>query len=527
MMTLIGDILRRDARLFARKAGIIEGEKTFTFGELNGRANMLANGLMSLGLKKGDRVAFMGNNCHEFVEYYFGLAKAGLVAVPVNARFSAEEAAHLVNHSESIAFIHTAELEATATKMRKDTPGVRLMISTGEGAAGVYSYESVLSEASDIEPQAEVAADDVALIMYTSGASGLPKGVITTFGNIMANTNTMCLETRVVPEDVNLLVMPLYHSGGYWPTLTFAYRGATNILMSHFDVEEVLSAIEKHRITFLNLVPTMLLRIVSHPGLSFYNLESLRLIMYAGAPIPLKQLKRAMGILGPHRFYNSLGCTEASGNLISFPTTDHALDGPMAAKLGSVGKDAMGVEISIVDEQGNEIAPGQTGEIIGRGANIAKGYLKMPEETEQVFRNGWLHTGDLGYRDEDGYVFVVDRKKDIIISGGENVASREVEEVLHQHPAVREATVIGVPDEEWGEAVKAVVALQPDLAGTVTEAELIDFCKARLAGYKKPRSVDFVAELPKNAAGKIDKAGLKRLYKDAHSKEHRDKPTVT
>jgi long-chain acyl-CoA synthetase len=241
--------------------------------------------------------------------------------------------------------------------------------------------------------------------------------------------------------------------------------------------------------------------------------------MYAGAPIPLEQLKKAMRILGSHRFYNSLGSTEASGNLLSFPTTEHALDGPKAKKLGSVGKDAVGVEIAIVNKQGNEMPPGKVGEIIGRGDNITQGYWKMPRETAEVFKNGWLYTGDMGYRDEDGYVFVVDRKKDIIISGGENVASREVEEVLYQHPAVQEATVIGVPDEEWGEAVKAVVVLKPGSAETVGEADLIEFCKTRLAGYKKPRSVDFIDELPKNAAGKIDKAQLKRFYKEKFGKD--------
>ena len=513
-MMLIGDMLRRDARLYARKAAIIDGDKKLAFGELNLRANRLANGLSSLGLKKGDRIAFMGNNCHEFVEYYFALAKAGFVAVPVNSRFSAEEAAYLVNHSESTAFIYTGEIEATAGKTLKSAPGVRLAVSTGGASGSVRAYEDILFGASDAEPSSTIEAGDIALIMYTSGATGLPKGVITTFGNIMANTNTMSLETRSVHEDVNLLVMPLYHSGGYWPTMTHAYRGATNILMSRFDVEAVLKVIEEYKVTFINLVPTMLLRIVSHPDLSSYNLESLRFIMYAGAPIPIEQLKNAMRVLGPRRFYNSLGCTEAAGNLISFPTTDHALEGPMASKLGSVGKDAMGVEIRVVDSSGNELPAGKPGEIIGRGANIAKGYLKMPEETADVFRDGWLYTGDIGYRDEEGYIFIVDRKKDIIISGGENVSSHEVEEALCQHPAVLEVAVIGVPDREWGEAVKAVVAVKPGFEGLVGETELIEFCRTRLAGYKKPRSVDFVAELPRNAASKVDKAGLKKAYRE-------------
>jgi acyl-CoA synthetase (AMP-forming)/AMP-acid ligase II len=516
-MILIGDMLRRDAKLYSKKVGIIDGERSLTYGELNNRANRLANALAALGMKKGDRIAFMGNNCHQFVEYYFGLAKAGFVTVPVNARFSPAEAAYIVNHSESIAFICTGEVEETTEKMKPDTPGVRWFISTGKVRGDVLSYEDMLNQAPGEEPREDVGPDDVAMIMYTSGATGLPKGVITTQRNIMANTNTMVLELRIVHEEVNLLVMPLYHNGGFWPTMAQMHRGATNILLSHFDLETLLKTIEEKKVTLLNLVPTMLLRIVSHPNLSRYNLESLRLIMYAGAPIPTEQLKNAMRILGPHRFYNSLGCTEASGNLLSFPAKDHALEGPMASKLGSVGKDAWSVEIAIVDEEGKELPAGKTGEIVGRGDNITLGYLKMPEETAEVYKNGWLHTGDMGYRDEDGYVFVVDRKKDIIISGGENVASREVEEVLYQHPAVREAAVIGVPDKEWGEAVKAVVSQKA--ASSVTEADLIDFCRARLAGYKKPRSIDFVEELPKNAAGKIDKAKLKQFYKENYGKD--------
>ena len=520
-MMLIGDMLFRDARLFSQKVGLIDADERFTYSELNKRANRLTHVLSGLGMEKGDKIAFMGNNCHQFVEYYFALAKGGFVSVPVNARFSSDEASYIINHSESIALIFTEELGETVAKMRKSTHGIRWVISTGREGEGILSYEKILNEASDEEPRQEVRPDDVAMIMYTSGATGLPKGVITTQRNIMANTNTMCLELRIVPEDITVLVMPLYHNGGLWPTMSMIYRGGMNILLPHFDLETMLKTIEEKRVTFLNLVPTMLLRMVSHSNLSTYNFESLRLIMYAGAPIPLEQLKRAMRILGPHRFYNSLGCTEASGNLISFPTTEHALEGPMASKLGSVGKDAMGVQIAIVDEQGKELPPGKIGEIIGRGDNITQGYWKMPEETGEVFKNGWLYTGDMGYRDEDGYIFIVDRKKDIIISGGENVASREVEEVLYRHPAVWEATVIGVPDEEWGEAVKAVVVLKPNFAETVEEANLIEFCRTRLAGYKKPRSIDFVGELPKNAAGKIDKARLKSLYKERYEEEHR------
>ncbi len=518
-MILIGDMLRRSAKLYSRKTAIIEDPLRFTYDEVNRRVNRLANGLLRLGLKKGDKVAFMGNNCHEFVEYYFALAKCGFVSVPVNARFSGDEAAYILNHSDTAALIYTEALEETVNNMRNTTPAVRWFISTGNTAGDVLSYETILNEASDEEPKQKLTLNDIALIMYTSGATGVPKGVVTSHGNIMSNTNTMCLELKIVHEDITVLVMPLFHNGGLWPTMSQVYRGGTTILMSSFAVETMLRTIDAEKVTFLNLVPTMLIRIVTHPNLPVYNLESLRLIMYAGAPIPLEQLKKAMKVLGPHRFYNSLGCTEASGNLLSFPTTDHALEGPMATKLGSVGKDAMNVEVNIVDEKGNALPTGKVGEIIGRGDNITHGYWKMPEETAEVFKDGWFHTGDLGYRDEDGYVFVVDRKKDVIITGGENVASREVEEILYQHPAVREATVIGIPDQEWGEAIKAVVVIHSDAVGKVREPDLIEFCKSRLAGYKKPRSVDFMDELPKNAAGKIDKAKLKSLYREKLDRE--------
>ena len=240
------------------------------------------------------------------------------------------------------------------------------------------------------------------------------------------------------------------------------------------------------------------------------------MIMYAGAPIPLHQLKEAMGILGPHRFYTGLGATEAgTGGMLSLTTAEHALafDGPLADKLGSVGRDSMGMEVKIVDDNGMELPVRKVGEIIAKGDEIALGYWKMPEETFQTFKDGWLHTGDLGYRDEDAYVFLVGRKKDIIISGGENISSLEVEETISQHPAVAEVAVIGVPDELWGEAVKALVVLKPPYQSKITEQEIISYCKERLAGYKSPKSVNFLTELPKNSAGKILKGELKKWYK--------------
>jgi acyl-CoA synthetase (AMP-forming)/AMP-acid ligase II len=513
-MMLPGEILRRNSRLFSKKIGLVDDRKQFSYGEINERVNRLGNALRELGLEQGDKIAIMAENCHQFVETYFAIAKAGLVVVPVNARFSAEEASYIINHSDSVAFIFQKQLTSILRNLWEMIPKVKHIISIGKGQQGVHSYEALLANSTDKEPEVEIHPDDTMMIMYTSGATGIPKGVITSHGNIMANTNTMTLETRIVPEDITLLVMPLYHNGGFWPTFSHFYRGATVILLSRFDAENVMKMVEKHRVTFLNLVPTMLMRIIHHPDISKYNLQTLRLIMYAGAPIALKQLQDAMEILGSHRFYSGLGSTEASGCMISFPTTEHTLVGPLSEKLASVGRDGIGIEIKIVDESGNDLPIGEAGEIIARGDNVAKGYWKMPEETSETFRNGWLYTGDIGYRDEDGYIFIVDRKKDIIISGGENVSSSEVEEVLYQHPSVAEAAVIGLPDDEWGEAVKAVISLRPKYNGKVTGEEIINFCKSRLAGFKRPKSVEILDALPKNAAGKITKQELRKRYRE-------------
>jgi long-chain acyl-CoA synthetase len=528
-MMVVGDILRRNAKIYSKKVGLIDGNKSFTYKGINERTNRLSNAMRNLGLKKGDKVAFMANSCHQFVEAFFAVAKAGLIIVPINARFSSEEASYIVNHSDSVAFIYQAELEEVAKKIRKSIPKVRHIITSGEGDENVNSYEVLLMDASYEEPEEEIEPDDVMMIMYTSGATGNPKGVLASQRNIMANTNTMTIELRIVPEDINLLVMPLYHNGGFWPTMTSFYSGALVILLPRFDLDNVLQLVDKENVTFLNLVPTMLLRIVSHPNLSKYNLNSLRLIMYAGAPISIEQLKKAMRILGAHRFYTSLGCTEANGQLLSFPTKEHALDGPLSEKLGSVGRDGIGVEVKIVDESGNELPSGKVGEIIASGDNIALGYWKMPQETAETFRNGWLYTGDMGYRDEDGYVFVLDRKKDIIISGGENISSSEVEGVIYQHPGVEEVAVIGIPDEEWGEAVKAIISLKPQYKDKVKEQDIIDFCKTSLAGYKKPKSVEFLDELPKTSAGKIAKGELKRSYREEYfsDPDNRDKKQKT
>ena len=319
---LIGDMLRRDAKLYGKKIGLIDGEKKFSYSELNHRVNRLANGFVRFGLEKGNRVAVMANNCHEFVEAYFAIAKVGLVIVPVSTRLSPDEMSYIMGHSDSSVLIYDEEFQKDIDEIRKDIPQVKYFLCIRKGReGGGDDYESFLQKSSEDEPKTQTSLNenDMVMIMYTSGATGKPKGVMTSHRNIMANTMTLSFEHRIVPEDITLLVMPLYHNGGLWPTMVHFYRGGRVILLERFDVETVLNLVEKEKVTFLNLVPTTLIRLISHPDLGKYDLDSLRTIMYAGAPIALSKIREAMQKLGEHRFYTGLGSTEASGSMLSLP----------------------------------------------------------------------------------------------------------------------------------------------------------------------------------------------------------------
>lgn len=506
----VGDILRANARNRAGKIGLIEGERSFTYSEINSRANRLARALMRLGLVQGERVAVLLRNCHQYVECYFGLAKAGLVIVPVNIGLSAAEAAQVISQAEASACIFGDEQAEMIATMRPLIPSVRQFVTIGAGQSGVSSYEVLLTAENDAEPEANVTRDDLAMVMFTSGTTNAAKGVTATHRNILTNTNTMTLELRIVSEDVTLLFMPLFHNGGMWPLMTHFYRAGTVVLQPRFQEAPVLAAIARHRVTVLNVVPTMLMRLFEYPDFAGADLSSLRLVMHGGGPIGPGLLKKTMETFGATRIYTSLGCTEANGMLTSYPTQDHALEGPLATKIGSVGRDAIGVEIRIVDEDGLEKATGEIGEILARGDNISNGYWQMPTETAATFKDGWLHVGDMAYRDSDGFIFIAGRKKDIVISGGENISAAEVEGVVGQYPGVREVAVIGVPDEKWGEVVMALIALHPGTKGD--EQALRDFCQPRLAGFKRPKHIAFVDDFPRTALGKIAKAELKKMY---------------
>lgn len=515
---VIGDIPRRNAKLYPRKIALKFKDHAYTFYEFNERVNRLASGLVHLGLKKGERVGVLERNCPEYIELYFATAKSGSVIVPISPRLSQDEFVFLMKDAGVKALVTGEEFMEMSRSSRQTLDELKHLIVLGDcGNEGFHSYEKLISAMSPAESDVEVAEKDLFLIMYTSGTTGRPKGVMSTHKNYIANTINMTLELRIQYRDVTLLVMPLYHNGGLWPTLVHYYQGGRIILQRRFEESAVLKAIEEEHVTTFNLVPIMLIRLLEHEDLDKYDWKSLRLIFYGGAPMPISVLKRALKCFG-NRLMTGLGLTEASGGILFLQPEDLCLEGPKerVRRLGSVGRDAMNVITRIIDEDGEDVKPGEVGEVIVKGDNVMKGYWNLPDETAKAIRDGWLHTGDLVTMDEEGYVFVVDRAKDIIISGGENISSKEVEDVLYSHPDVLEAAVIGIPDERWGEAVHAVVVRKP---GAKLKGEaLVEYCKQNLASFKKPQSIEFMEALPRNILGKVEKDKLKERFWNSYSK---------
>lgn len=513
-MQTLKEMINGNAQKYPDKIAFIFENKSYTFKEVNQRINRLINALADLGVGKGDRVGILACNCSQCFEV-FGLAKAGRVCVPLNYRSVGRELAYLINNSEINTLILENEFVDVVSSIRHELDGVRNFICLDAALENMMGYEQLISRFPPNEPTDEVEADDPCVLFYSSGTTGRPKGAIHTHKSLIAETRVPY--RALGSNDIALCVMPFFHVGGSAAHMfpAFAY-GATIVIHKKFDETLVLEAIEKEKVTYVFLVPAMIIRLLEHPNLSQYDLSSLRTIAYTGAPMPIEALKRGIGCFG-QVFIQMLGQTETL-NLTVLKKEDHKLEGsPKETKrLESTGKPFREGEIRIVDEQGHDVPIGVPGEIIARSDRMMKGYWKLPKETRETIRDGWLHTGDVGKMDEDGYIYLVDRKKDMIISGGENIYSREVEEVLYMHPAVLEAAVVGVPDEKWGESVKAVVVLKQGAAAS--EEEIIDFCKGYLASYKKPKSVEFWDNLPKTGSGKIKKNEIREGYWEGYEK---------
>ncbi len=510
----IGKLLTKSARTFPKNLAMAYGSRELTYAEFNVRVNRLANGLRRLGVQLGDNVAVLMYNCPEMLEAMFACFKAGCGTIPINFRLHPREFAFIINHSEARVAIISSEFNEAIIDIRNDLKQVAHIITLSEARDPFLDYEGVLSGEADQFEEAEVVPDDVAWLFYTSGTTGQPKGAMLTHRNLLGMTMNFYADMcpGFGPNDVALHAAPLSHGSGCY-ALPNIGKAAANVILEakSFDPEQVLKAIETYRVTNMFAAPTMIKLLVDSPAVDRYDHSSLKALNYGGAPMLVDDLIQAMEKLGPC-LVQLYGQAESPMTITYLSHDDHRLHGDtdQMKRLASAGIPRTDVEMRIVDADDNELPPGEMGEIVTRSDLVMKGYWRDPEATAETLRNGWLHTGDMGYIDESGYLFLMDRSKDLIISGGENVYPREIEEVIVQHPAVREVAVIGVPDPVWGESIKAVVSLVSER--TVTEAKLIDFCTNHIARYKRPKSVDFVEELPKNNYGKILKRELRAKY---------------
>jgi long-chain acyl-CoA synthetase len=510
----IGDLLVRSANKFANKLAVVSEKLSLSFRELNVRVNRLANSLLDSGLRKGDRIGVLVHNGHQFLELYFAAAKTGAVFCPYNNHFKQWELKDIIDYSTPRFLIVDRDYAEMVSALKPGLKSVEKYICLQKTSLpSMDDYETLIARSRGEEPNTKVLEDDVLSIIFTGGTTGKPKGAVRTHRHLMSNAVAGVIELKVDYDEKVMITFPMYHVACEDNIVRHSFMPNTFYIRREgaFNPEQVLAYISKERITRCQFVPTMIHSLLQAPNIKQYDLSSLRLILYAASVMPVELLKKALAVFSCG-FAQLYGQTESGPLTTVLKPEDHVLDRSekKLARLASCGRPVINYEIRIVDEHDHDVPIGEVGEIIGRSEAMMSGYWQMPEQTAQKLRNGWLHTGDLGKMDEDGYVYMVERKDDLIISGGVNVYPREIEEVLYAHPAVSEASVIGLPDEHWGEVVKAVIV--PKQGVQVTEAEIIEFCGRNLAGFKKPKSVEFWTELPKSPQGKILKKEIRKHY---------------
>lgn len=508
----LGIYLKRAAMWFPDRTAIVYEGHRFTYRQFNERVNRLANALLELGLKKGDRVALLSPNCHHLVEGDYACYKAGLVRVPLNARLSIPELIYMLNNSESSVLILGPEYVEEIGRSRNEIKTVKHYISILQKTSSMVDYEDLLSKASSGEVNVEVEAGDLCSLNYTSGTGGILKAAMGSHRNWICVAKKFLLnpDMEIQKDSVMCHVAPITHFSGTM-ILPFIMRGGCNLILRGFDVKLLLETIQKEKVTHLIAVPTLLNFVMAYPDLKTYDLSSIKTILYGASPMPVERIKQALEIFGAV-LIQGYGSTETANGITYLSKEDHMFEGDpkKLRRLASAGLPSPECEVRVVNEEGEDVKPGEVGEIIERGDDSMLGYWKAPELTAETLKDGWVYTRDMATVDEDGYVYIVDRKSDMIISGGFNIYPSEVENVLYTHPAVFEAAVVAVPDQLWGESVKAVVVLREGMKAT--EEELIELCKKHLASYKKPKSVEFVKELPKNPYGKILRRKVKEIY---------------
>ncbi len=506
-----GEILARWGRSRPDKVAFVCGERSVTYAEMDRRANAVANAFRRRGVAKGDRVGVLMGNDLEHVEVLLGAFRLGAVAVPISFRLAAPEAAFVMEDSGSSVLVVDDAFAATAAAVRRLVPGIRWVLVNGDdptrAGPGAESYAEAVAGADDSAPGVLVTEHDYACIMYTSGTTGRPKGALLNHFNLFMNSvNSLAAQHLFGDDEVWYGVLPLFHIGGLNGILCYLMLGATSVIvpLGRFDPAKAVDDLLEHQVTSCCFVQMQWNEVVDFLGDSRPPFTLRRIVW--GTSAAVVPLLEAMSRVFPGvPIYNFFGQTEMSSVTCVLPPED------FGAKIGSVGRPVMAVEARIVDEQLRDVAPGEVGEIVYRGPTVMQAYWGLPEATRDAFAGGWFHSGDLCRADDEGYIYVVDRKKDMIISGGENIYSAEVEAALLTHPGVAEVAVIGAPDEQWGETpVAVVVAADPGHPPTLED--LVEHCRERLASYKKPTVLMVVDALPRNAAGKVVKPELRQRF---------------
>ncbi len=496
--------LARAADRRGEAPALIDGETVITWHAYRDRVARLAGALAGMGVQAGDRVAVLSPNTHRLLESLFAALWAGGVAVPLNHRLAAPELAAQANDCTPVVLVVDPAFRSVAETLRARVPSLRHIIVADD------NYERLLTDAAPI-PDQGARGDDTAFIIYTGGTTGRAKGVMLTHANLWANTANALAAVPLDGDSTHLHVAPLFHVAAIARAVSATVLGTTQVLLAKFDPAAVLAAIQQHRVVIVLLVPTMLRVVADLPGFHDYDTASLRMIAYGASPIDETLLRRLIKLFPHVALFQAYGMTELSPTATQLGPEHHVFDGPNAGRLRSAGRAAMLAEVRVVDDADVEQPTGAVGEIVVRGPTVMKGYWNQPEVTAHTLRGGWMHTGDLGYLDADGFLFLVDRKNDMIISGGENVHTTEVENAVASHPAVADCAVIGIPDPRWGQVVHAVIVPRP--GETPDLAAIQAHCRALIAGYKIPRSLELrTAPLPLSGANKVLKSKLREEW---------------
>jgi acyl-CoA synthetase (AMP-forming)/AMP-acid ligase II len=512
--TSVGKILDRTLKKYRKRIAYKIGGRGFTYDEVGVSVNRLANGFLSLGLQKGDRVVLMTTNCIEYIFADFAAAKVGLVKVPLDVMISSRDIEYRIKDSEAKTVILDEFFYNKAGLFFKEYDFLKHVICVTDKkeilSKGVISYYQLLENSPSSNPDVEIDPDDLIAIMYTGGTTGASKGVMHTHKSYLSIVYSQLVEMEFGEDNVVLISAPLPHATGFM-LLPSLLKGGKIVVTSGFNPEEFFRTVQEEKITWSFMVPTMIYALLDHPKRREYDLRSLRTILYGAAPISPRRLEEAIKEMGPI-FMQGWAQMEIATQGTFFTKEQHvdAIKNNQRDRLKSCGMPAIICQLKIVDDNNKDVETRVVGELVVRGPHMMKGYWRKEEETKCTIVDGWIHSGDLGYMDEDGYIYLVDRKHDMIITGGLNVFSVEVENVLSQHPAVAETIVVGIPDEKWGEMVLGVVVRAP--GKEVTEAELLEYCRDRLAAYQRPKRIEFYDSLPRTVYGKLDKKAVKKKY---------------